>query len=536
MATLSTAVPNVANPGTSAPAAPVPTAAAAWHRAWVPLVLLLGAILFLYRETALATATIWARSETFTHGFLVPPIVLWLIWRQRAELARLVPQPSALGLLPLLGASVLWLLGDLAAVNSVAQLALAALLVSAVPAVLGWTVARAMMFALGFLFFAVPLGEFLMPQLMEWTANFTVLALRASGIPVYREGLNFIIPSGSWSVVEACSGVRYLIASLTVGTLFAYLNYRTTKRRWIFVGISILVPVAANWLRAYIIVMLGHLSGNKLAAGVDHLVYGWLFFGVVIMLMFMVGARWAEPAVATKSAPAAAARAPIGKAMAAWPMMVAAALVVALPHAMEWGIARAERQGAVQLTAPAALADGWQARQQPMSGWLPAFQGPSAQTSAAYTREGKAVGLYVGYYRNQDYQRKLVSSDNTLVKAKDPSWEPVRGSLGNVTPGEGLPAMRTAEVRAQTSLLSSGGERLAVWQVYWVNGRFTASDHVAKIYSALYRLLGQGDESAVVIFYATKDQAGSADAVLRSFAAGNLVAIDAWLRQTMAAQ
>lgn len=514
-------------------------AAAAWHHAWIPLVLLLGVILVLYRETALAMVSIWARSETFTHGFLVPPIVLWLIWRQRAELARLAPQPSAWGLLPLAGAAILWLLGDLAAVNSAAQLALAALLVFAVPAVLGWTVARAMMFPLGFLFFAVPLGEFLMPQLMEWTANFTVLALRASGIPVYREGLNFIIPSGAWSVVEACSGVRYLIASLTVGTLFAYLNYRTTRRRWIFVGISILVPVAANWLRAYMIVMLGHLSGNKLAAGVDHLVYGWLFFGVVILLMFMVGARWAEPAAApgTSAAPAAPVRKPVGKAaVAAGPMMmVAAALVVALPHAMEWGIAKAERQGPVRLTAPAALADGWQARQQPVSDWLPAFQGPSAETRATYTRDGKAVGLYVGYYRNQDYQHKLVSSDNMLVKTKDSSWEPVRGSLGHVTPGDGLPAMRTAEVRAQASLLTSGGERLAVWQVYWVNGRFTASDPVAKVYSALSRLLGQGDESAVVIFYASKNQADSADAALRSFAGGNLAAIDAWLRQTMAA-
>ena len=56
----------------------------------------------------------------------------------------------------------------------------------------------------------MPFGEFALPQMMEWTANFTVLALRLSGIPVFREGLQFVIPSGNWSVVEACSGVRYL--------------------------------------------------------------------------------------------------------------------------------------------------------------------------------------------------------------------------------------------------------------------------------------------------------------------------------------
>ena len=125
----------------------------------------------------------------------------------------------------------------------------------------------------------MPFGEFLLPVLMEYTANFTVTALRLSGIPVYREGLQFVIPSGSWSVVEACSGVRYLIASFMIGTLFAYLNYRSTRRRLVFMGVSIVVPILANWLRAYMIVMLGHLSGNTIAVGVDHLIYGWLFFG-----------------------------------------------------------------------------------------------------------------------------------------------------------------------------------------------------------------------------------------------------------------
>ncbi|MBL0150818.1 MAG: archaeosortase/exosortase family protein [Ideonella sp.] len=120
-----------------------------------------------------------------------------------------------------------------------------------------------MTFPLGFAFFAVPIGEFALPVLMQWTADFTVGAL----------------------------------ASFMVGSLFGYLNYQSNKRRWIFVGLSLLVPVLANWVRAYMIVMLGHLSNNRLATGVDHLVYGWVFFGVVIMGLFTIGARWAEPPV-----------------------------------------------------------------------------------------------------------------------------------------------------------------------------------------------------------------------------------------------
>ena len=81
--------------------------------------------------------------------------------------------------------------------------------------------------------------------------------IRRTGIPVYREGLYFMLPSGNWSVVEACSGVRYIIASITLGVLYAYLTYRSAWRRVLFVLVSALVPVLANTGRAYIIVMPG---------------------------------------------------------------------------------------------------------------------------------------------------------------------------------------------------------------------------------------------------------------------------------------
>ena len=235
-----------------------------WRTALPAVLLLWAAVLLLYRDTASVMVGIWHRSDTFAHGFLVLPISIWLVWRRRDQLAQLTPRPQPWMLLPMAAVAAVWLLADLASVNAAAQFALVALLVLAVPAVLGLQVAKAILFPLMFLFFAVPFGEFLLPVLMEHTADFTVMALRLSGIPVYREGLQFVIPSGNWSVVEACSGVRYLIASFMVGTLFAYLNYRSTTRRVVFMAVSIVVPIVANWLRAYMIVMLGHLSGNTL--------------------------------------------------------------------------------------------------------------------------------------------------------------------------------------------------------------------------------------------------------------------------------
>src|SRR5438128_2643220 len=106
------------------------------------LLLVLGVVLVAYRDTAESMVSIWSRSSTFTHAFLVPPIALWLVWRQRHVLASLRPQPCVWMLLPMAAIGFVWLLGDLASVNSVTQLAMMSLLVLAVPALLGLEVAR----------------------------------------------------------------------------------------------------------------------------------------------------------------------------------------------------------------------------------------------------------------------------------------------------------------------------------------------------------------------------------------------------------
>jgi exosortase A len=262
------------------------------HALLVALVMLLP--LLLYFGTARSLADIWRRSDTFAHGFIIVPISLWLVWRQRGELSRLPLQPFWPALLALAACGAAWLLASLAGVGIVRQYALAAMLPLTVLAILGKRVALALLFPLAFILFAVPVGENLIPPLIELTANFTIDALRLSGIPVLRDGNSFSIPSGNWSVVEACSGLRYLVSSVTLGCLFAYLSYRSAWRRGLFVLASVLVPLAANGVRAYMIVMMGHLSGMTLAVGVDHLIYGWIFFGIVMLLLFWIGSFWRE--------------------------------------------------------------------------------------------------------------------------------------------------------------------------------------------------------------------------------------------------
>ncbi len=497
-----------------------------WRSALLSLAIVFVALFVLYRDTVMAMATIWARSDTFTHGFLVPPISLWLIWRARDRVKTILPAPCV-WILPLMaGSGFLWLLGEMAHVAALSQFAFTALLVLCVPALLGIHVTKKLAFPLAFLFFAVPFGEFALPQLMEWTASATITGLRLSGIPVYREGLHFVIPSGSWSVVEACSGVRYLIASAMVGTLFAYLTYRSLKRRLIFVGVSLLVPILANWLRAYMIVVLGHVSGNTLAVGVDHLIYGWLFFGIVIMIMFWIGARWREDV----DAPRATAvhekqERPAAQAIRGtyWASVSALALVVAWPIA-EWQI---EAHVKPEVTAIQSIdpASGWGRQDGGLAGWIPRFENAAAYVRSTYAENDRNVGVFVAFYRNQGADRKLVTSTNVLIPNNDSFWKKIDGGSRPLTIGN-----RTIDIRA-TTLRGADGSELIVWQWYWINGHLTASDPVAKAYTALSRLFGQGDDSAVVIVYAVKEEGVASESMLEHFVAAHAPAIEKALQQ-----
>lgn len=513
----------------------LPTPSQLWRL--LPGLLLLLLLLVLFHETAVAMVSIWIRSETFAHAFLVPLITAWLIWRRRANLAQHAPQPNPWLLLPMALVCLMWLMGALAEVGAATQFALVLLITLTVPTVFGLGVAREIIFPLVFLLFSVPFGEFMVPPMMEWTATFTVFALQMTGVPVYREGLQFVIPSGNWSVVEACSGVRYLMASFMVGSLFAYLNYRSSKRRALFMLVSLVMPIIANWLRAYLIVLLGHFSGNKLAAGADHLVYGWVFFGFIIMVMFMIGARWSEPesAVPAVSAKAAADLSLRVLDSRTWLVVGGATAMLIGTQLIMAHLNRPSEGAPISLELPNTLPFGWLAEKVDAEAWSPKYLNPNAVSHLAYVKGNRNVAVWVAYFRNQGPERKMVSSSNLLVEEKSQVWAVVAQGQARLAADSLSPGVSTAVLRQPANPKLEPKARLEVAYMYWVNGRFTHRASEAKLLLALGRLMGKDDDGAVLVF-ATKQAVASGDSGgLHEFVVKQLPSLRAWLDSVSAA-
>jgi EpsI family protein len=348
-----------------------------------------------------------------------------------------------------------------------------------------------------FTLFAAPIGDFLMPTMMRHTSDFTVAALRVTGIPVYREGLQFVIPSGRWSVVEACSGLRYLIASMVLGCLFAYLSYRSLLRRAAFIAASIVTPIVANWLRAYMIVMIGHYSGMKLAVGVDHLIYGWIFFGIVMLALFWIGSFWREDRPPKEeAAPQRQAtlvhRTPRGR------VTVAALAVALLTAAWPLFADRLEDSSTVpeiSLVVPAA--QDWMLAPAPTVRFQPHYTGARARFAQSYVRGEQEVGVFVGYYAAQGEGTELINFHNSIVPSNDLEWHKLKEESIEAIPGK-LSAIQT-ELKAESRVLT-------VWNWYWVGGYWTSSLEEAKLLTALNRLVHRRDDAAIVIIYTSTDE------------------------------
>lgn len=468
-----------------------------FYRGWSFIAVLVASAIFWmlawYGDTVQSMIATWQGSETFAHGFLIVPISAWLVWRRRYAIRALNPRPNFWMLLPLVLVGFVGLLGNLASVMVVQQYCLVIMILLLAATILGNQVVRELAFPLLFLLLAVPFGEVLLPVLMEHTADFAVFALRLTGVPVYREGLYFTVPSGNWSVVEACSGLRYLIASLTLGFLYAYLTYRSLTRRAIFVMLSVVVPIVANWLRAYMIVMIGHLSSMKHAVGVDHLIYGWLFFGVVMLILFWLGSFWREDHASLEATPDSVAYVPISQPVL---MAIVAATVASVGAVVVWPALALHLQESGNHAQPVLQAPpptgGWQPAPGHLTDWTPRFLNPSTRISQVYIHGKRRVELYMGYYHNQRQSGELISSLNTLVRSNDMVW-------GSLSETHRVLVFNDNEVSAIETKLKGQSTHLLVWHWYWIDGQYTANPYWAKLLQAKSQLLGRGDDGAVIV-------------------------------------
>lgn len=477
-------------------------------RAWRTHLLALGALLALilvdFHHDVFAALTVWMVSPTYSHCFLILPIVGWLIWDKRDVLRAMQPvvEPRAILLfLPLLA---LWWVGQLSAVNEVTQYAVVGMMQVAILVTLGPGVVRQIWFPVFFLVFLVPTGEYLTGPMQRFATRFVDIGLNALGIPHYTEGTVFELTNGRFEIAEACAGLRFLIATVTLSILFAYLSYNRIHKIVLFLLASVLIPLIGNGLRCLGIILLAHFTSNALGAGADHIIYGWGFNVAILLAVILVGSAFRDVPTEPPATRTAIGSHPKAAAPVALIAFMAAVLVSAGPA---WALWR-DRQSVTldRSIIPAALTSaGWR-EGTTADGWSPYFPGADIQVEEA--RDGvEPVNLFIGYYARPEGGHTVTARPNRPWD--DKAWLPSGGREVNVALGA-LPI-----VLNEFTISSKTGRRL-VWYIYWAGGAVTNNPLLVRFLEAKAALSGHGGQAIIAVSTPLNDAPETVRARLRA--------------------
>jgi exosortase len=251
-----------------------------------------GLVVALYGPLLSQMVVQWWKDPDYSHGFVVPLFVGYVVYQRRHELRQVPLEPSNLGFPLMLGAIVLFLAGTLGAELFVSRSSLLFLFGGMILFFAGWKMLRALAFPLVFLVLMIPLPALIYNQvtfpLQLLASRLASNSLELVGVPVLREGNVLVLPNYSLEVVEACSGIRSLMSLIALAIAYGYFVEQRLWARITLVVLMVPIAVASNALRVVGAGVVTYFWGSQYAEGFFHFFQGWLIFVSAVACMLFV--------------------------------------------------------------------------------------------------------------------------------------------------------------------------------------------------------------------------------------------------------
>ncbi|MEZ5737516.1 MAG: exosortase A [Novosphingobium sp.] len=481
----------------------------AWRSAVIRLALVWTALIVLFRSDWSDMAAQWWGSSTYNHILLVPVIIVWLVWQRADQLLRITPAIWWPGLLLATGAALAWLLGAISGLSIASQTGAVGLVVASAVTLLGPRVSTGLIFPLGYMFLLVPFGDELVPALQMVTADIATALVDWSGIPAKIDGVFISTPFALFEVAEACSGVRFLVAMIAFGILVANLCFVSWRRRAIFLAVCVAMPVLANGVRAWGTIYAAQYFGVEVATGLDHIIYGWIFFALVLALV--VGGAWPFFDRPLGDSPIDADRIQASPLLGRLEAMKigAAPAIARLAFIAIGGLAWARAADGLVAPMPRQIylpeVPGWhRVDYAPAVWWEPRAEGAEHRLLGRYAdKDGREVDVFLAVYSSQGEGREAGGfGQGALAAESDWSWQSPGPAIGGAKSDRLLAHART--------------ERLALtW--YRTGDKLTGSNVRLKLANMADRLLLRRNATTVLILSAEEREGKPAADTLNAF-------------------
>ena len=479
----------------------------------ISFVLLLAMIL--YQQTVFYLGSKWNEISIgeYAHGYLVLAISIYLIVYNRKRLAKLTPCPSY-AVLPLVFLTVLlWLTAVLVDVQMLQTVGLLGVLFTVIWALLGHQAMKVLAFPVLFIGFAIPVWFPLSPLLQNVTADVVFWFMRVIEVPAFRQENMISVPAGTFSVEEACSGLRYLLAALTLGSLYAYLNYVSLPGRIAVVLVAAGTALLANIIRVFIVIYLGYATEMQHPWVDDHLMLGWYLFGGLVAVLLFIDARFYRHAPAIESAATKstttgsvveemATEESSGSTISCQKgrsqyFIIVGLCVIILSIGPVIAYQQNNQQQVPGSTINVVLPEGitgWSGPIASENDWMPLYHG-AISAKSDYLVQGEKISLFIAYYPFQKQGTEVINDLNRISNKK--SW---RTKYSHAR----LKHLQTFDVMEQVIENKQNNKRL-VWYWYNIGGRLTVNKYEAKAMQLTGLLIGQPRAYMVAVSVPVKD-------------------------------
>ncbi len=247
----------------------------------------------LYSSALPSMVVKWYQDPNYSHGFIVPLVSGYAVYRRLDEIKETAVAPADRGLLLIVAALLLFVVASVVAENFSVGLSFVMALGGIVLYLFGRKVFGLLLFPLGYLFFMVPLPyavyDSIAFPLKLFIAKYSVILLKVMGVVVWREGNIIMFPNAVFEVADACSGIRSLMSLVALGVAFAYFTQKSFTARCAVTAAAVPIAVIANGLRVVITGMLARYWGAQAAEGFFHEFAGIAVFGIAVAMLMLAG-------------------------------------------------------------------------------------------------------------------------------------------------------------------------------------------------------------------------------------------------------
>lgn len=252
-------------------------------------VLSIAFILLSFSGTSLILKDYWITDSSYSHGPLILCISIYLIfWQHKNKLLNAKIQPTAF-YLPFLFAFIFFWWSSKALNIQVLQVAaLPIILLTTFYCLWGKVIGRIFYFPILLLYLAIPVWTIALKPLQDMTIMVNAFLIDITRIPAFIKGTNVHIPAGVFSIEEGCAGLKYLLSALSTILLMGHLSCASIKTKYFAALLAIFAALIANWVRVFLIIMIGHNSHMTSDIVNDHNNFGWLIFTVFFIPLLLV--------------------------------------------------------------------------------------------------------------------------------------------------------------------------------------------------------------------------------------------------------